>query len=55
VLARLLRYDGVNHRFAELIGILDQAGQACYEMCAWLREVLSITQSASDVREEVGM
>jgi acetyl esterase len=38
--ARATRYDGVNHRFAELIGILDQAQQACDEMCAWLRDVL---------------
>jgi acetyl esterase len=37
--ARMSRYDGVHHRFAELIGILDQAGQALDEMCAWLREV----------------
>jgi acetyl esterase len=60
--ARLSRYDGVHHRFAELIGILDQADQARDEMCAWLREVLAesgpstappgegmtITQSTSD-------
>jgi acetyl esterase len=39
--AQVSRYDGVHHRFAELIGILDQAGQALDEMCAWLREVLS--------------
>jgi acetyl esterase len=39
--ARLSRYDGVHHRFAEMIGILDQAGQAHDEMCAWLREVLA--------------
>jgi acetyl esterase len=39
--ARLARYDGVNHRFAELLGILDQASQARDEMCAWLREVLA--------------
>ena len=42
--ARLACYDGVNHRFAELIGILDQAEQARDEVCAWLREVLAITQ-----------
>lgn len=41
VSARASRYDGVHHRFAELIGILDQAGQARDEMCAWLREVLA--------------
>jgi acetyl esterase len=39
--ARLSRYDGVHHRFAELIGILDQAANARDEMCAWLREVLA--------------
>ena len=38
--ARLSCYDGVNHRFAEMIGILDQARQALDEMRAWLREVL---------------
>jgi hypothetical protein len=66
--ARLSRYDGVHHRFAEMIGILDQAAKARDEMCAWLREVLAesgpstappgegmaITQSTSDglVRRE---
>jgi acetyl esterase len=39
--ARVSRYDGVHHRFAELIGILDQAAKARDEMCAWLREVLA--------------
>ena len=39
--ARLSRYDGVHHRFAELIGILDPAAKARDEMCAWLREVLA--------------
>jgi acetyl esterase len=39
--ARLSRYEGENHRFAEMIGILEQAGQARDEMCAWLREVLA--------------
>ena len=39
--ARASRYDGVNHRFAEMIGILDQAEQAREEMCAWLRDVLA--------------
>jgi acetyl esterase len=38
--ARAARYDGVHHRFAEMIGILDQADQAREEMCAWLRDVL---------------
>ena len=41
VAARLSRYDGVHHRFAEMMGILDQAAQARDEMCAWLREVLA--------------
>ena len=39
--ARAARYDGVNHRFAEMVGILDQAEQAREEMCAWLRDVLA--------------
>ena len=39
--ARLSRYDGVHHRFAEFIGILEQSEQARDEMCAWLREVLA--------------
>ena len=39
--ARAARYDGVHHRFAEMIGILHQAEQAREEMCAWLREVLA--------------
>jgi acetyl esterase len=39
--ARLSRYDGVHHRFAEMMGILDQAAQARDEMCAWLREVFA--------------
>jgi acetyl esterase len=54
--ARLSRYDGVHHRFAEMIGILDQAAKARDEMCAWLRKVLRIqdrpagTRSACDER-----
>jgi acetyl esterase len=39
--ARVSRYEGVHHRFAEMIGILDQASQARDEMCAWLREVFT--------------
>ena len=39
--ARAARYDGVHHRFAEMIGILDQAEQAREEMCDWLRDVLA--------------
>jgi len=42
---RLSCYDGVHHRFAELIGILDQAWQARDEMRAWLRETLATTPS----------
>jgi acetyl esterase len=49
--ARLSRYDGVNHRFAEMIGILDQAEQARGEMCVWLREVLSDPGSATVLPE----
>jgi acetyl esterase len=49
--ARLSRYDGVSHRFAELIGILDQAGRAREEMCAWLREVLFDRSSATMLPE----
>jgi len=39
--ARLSCYDGMNHRFAEMIGILHQAKQARDEMCAWLQETLA--------------
>jgi acetyl esterase len=43
--ARLSRYDGVHHRFAEMIGILDQAELAREQMCAWLRDVLADSDS----------
>ena len=46
--ARLSRYDGVPHRFAEMIGILDQAEQASEEMCAWLRDVFAGSDSGPD-------
>lgn len=36
--ARLSRYDGMNHGFADLIGILDQAWQLRDEVRAWLRD-----------------
>ena len=39
--ARLSRYDGMNHGFADLIGILDQAWQLRDEVCVWLRETLA--------------
>jgi acetyl esterase len=39
--ARLSCYDGMNHRFAEMIGILHQAEHARDEMSAWLRETLA--------------
>jgi acetyl esterase len=39
--AQLSRYDGVHHRFAEMLGILEKAEQAHDEMCAWLRETLA--------------
>ena len=45
--ARLSRYNGVHHRFAELIGILDQAEQARDEMCAWLREALAVSSTVA--------
>jgi len=54
VLARLSRYDGVHHRFAEMLGILDQAEQARDEMCAWLRETLS-SPSAVTPDDDVGI
>jgi acetyl esterase len=46
--ARLSRYNGVHHRFAEMIGILDQAEQAREEMCAWLRGVLAGSDSGPE-------
>ena len=52
--ARLSRYDGVHHRFAEMIGILDQASQARDEMCAWLRETLA-GPSTVTTDEDVGI
>jgi acetyl esterase len=50
--ARLSRYDGVHHRFAELIGILDQPGEARDEMCAWLREVLAGSSPSTETPGE---
>jgi len=52
--ARLSRYDGVHHRFAEMLGILDQAEQARYEMCAWLRETLA-SPSTVTPEEDIGI
>ncbi len=52
--ARLSNYPGVHHRFAEMVGILDQAARARDEMCAWLREAFAATRSAGEAREEVG-
>jgi acetyl esterase len=43
--ARFSRYERVHHRFAEMLGILDQAAQARDEMCAWLRETFSQLQA----------
>ena len=53
--ARAARYDGVNHRFAEMIGILDQAEQAREEMCAWLRDVLAGSGGARTPSENAGV
>jgi acetyl esterase len=52
--AREARYDGVHHRFAEMIGILDQAEQAREEMCAWLRDVLTGSSWAMAPSENAG-
>jgi acetyl esterase len=49
---RLSRYDGVHHRFAEFIGILDQAEQARDEMCAWLRKVLAGSNPSTALTDE---
>jgi acetyl esterase len=46
--ARAARYDGVHHRFAEMIGILDQAEQSREEMCAWLRDVFAGSDSGPE-------
>jgi acetyl esterase len=52
--ARLSRYDGMNHGFADLIGILDQAWQLRDEVCAWLRETLAASSpSTAPPGEEV--
>ena len=37
----LTRYDGVNHGFMFWVGIVDQAGAAMIEACAWLRGIFS--------------
>jgi acetyl esterase len=52
--ARFSRYEGVNHRFAEMLGILDQAEQVHDEMYLWLRQTLSQFQ-AREKKVEVGM
>ena len=52
--ARFSRYEGVNHRFAEMLGILDQAEQVHDEMYAWLRQTLSQLQ-VRERKAEVGM
>ena len=35
---RLIRYDGMNHGFFFWVGVVDKAGAAMDESCAWLRE-----------------
>ena len=35
----LTRYDGVNHGFMFWVGVVDKAGAAMDESCAWLRGV----------------
>jgi acetyl esterase len=34
----LLRYDGMNHGFLFWVGLVDKAGDAMAEACAWLRD-----------------
>jgi acetyl esterase len=36
---RLVRYDGVNHGFLSWVGVVDKAGAAMSDACAWLRGV----------------
>jgi acetyl esterase len=38
VRAAWLRYDGMNHGFLFWVGLVDKAGEAMAEACAWLRE-----------------
>ena len=37
----LIRYDGVNHGFMFWVGVVDQAGAAMNEACAWLRGIFA--------------
>jgi acetyl esterase len=37
----LLRYDGMNHGFLFWVGLVDKAGDAMAEACAWLRDAFS--------------
>jgi acetyl esterase len=38
VRTRLTRYDGMNHGFLFWVGLVDKAGDAMTEACAWLRD-----------------
>jgi acetyl esterase len=35
---RVTRYEGMHHGFFQMYGIVDKAGQALEEVCAWLKE-----------------
>lgn len=39
--ARTSRWDGMNHGFYFWVGIVDKAGAAMAESCAWLREIFA--------------
>ena len=41
VQAALTRYDGVNHGFMFWVGVVEKAGVAMNEACAWLRNVFA--------------
>lgn len=51
--ARLTRYCGMNHGFADLVGILDQAWQLRDDVCAWLRETLGYPAAPPDEAAEI--
>jgi acetyl esterase len=38
---RTSRWDGVNHGFFFWVGVVDKAGEAMAESCAWLREIFA--------------
>jgi acetyl esterase len=41
VRAAWLRYDGMNHGFLFWVGLVDKAGDAMAEACAWLRDAFN--------------